>query len=891
MENVFAGTGRDLESLGLAAPTARIKPTVAPPASMDPDVFRQVIRATVRILGDSRRFQDRRSGSAEPPADLRKYWEAVAALHGVDPVALQQAVSAATADSIREFLIQPDGLLLTKAGELLWRCERCARRHLDPAAGVCTTCHRPLTKEPNDKVDASADYYAYRALQGDPFRLHCEELTGQTDKAVGPQRQAHFQDVFLHDEVPLVSGIDLLSVTTTMEAGVDIGALRAVVMSNMPPQRFNYQQRVGRAGRRKDPFSFALTLCRDRTHDEYYFNNPSRITNDRPPEPYLDLSRVEVLKRSCASEALRLAFDRLRATDPSFTPGHNTHGEFGSIDEWDAARAGVIKGLLAAATDELGSFLDVVLCSAPDALVAMKPELLGYMCGGELCDRVTAACEVPATQGDLSQHLAERGVLPMFGFPTRVRYLYQRRPSAGWDWPPGNVVDRQLDLAATEFAPGSETVKDKLMHRAVGLVGYYPAGSVVKAVANPIEPSQAISLCQRCGAIARLEGASSRVSCPNCAAVAPEYRETKLSEPAGFRTDFRPKDFEGSFTRSARSSTPRIAPDLSKMSRSEAKGTLAFSGPGEVYVVNDNSGRQYRFAPVVGSELQDVGSWLSVDLVRSGELDKAVDENQMWTGALGLIKTTDAMLLGPRSLRRGLSFDPFSAAARGSWYSLGFMLRSAAARLLDVGVAELDVGVSYRQLGPEDAHRSQTEIFIADNLENGAGYSTWLGQQSSLERLLEEGQKLVDAFSEKEHDCDSSCPDCLRDFSNLIFHPILDWRLGRDLMEILLGGELNTDRWEQEESRAASAFGAAFDAQHEVLPGGVQAVFGHDRVLIVHHPLELASASDHVDLTDRMSDAVDEADLRVSSTTQIMFATPFDLDRRPGAMVAKFEAL
>src|SRR5690606_30171569 len=126
---------------------------------------------------------------------------------------------------------------------------------------------------------------------GGLFRLHCEELTGQTDPLVSQRRQAQFQDVFIDsEEIPRVDGIDVLSVTTTMEAGVDIGALKGVVLANMPPQRFNYQQRVGRAGRRAEHLAVALTVCRGgRSHDEHYFANPSSITGDPPPQPFLDM--------------------------------------------------------------------------------------------------------------------------------------------------------------------------------------------------------------------------------------------------------------------------------------------------------------------------------------------------------------------------------------------------------------------------------------------------------------------------------------------------------------------------------------------------------------------------------------------------------------------------
>ena len=75
-------------------------------------------------------------------------------------------------------------------------------------------------------------------------------------------------------------------------------------MANMPPQRFNYQQRVGGPADAVTPFSVALTVCRGRSHDEYYFNHPTRITGT-PPAPYLDLRRPQIVQRVLAAEFLR----------------------------------------------------------------------------------------------------------------------------------------------------------------------------------------------------------------------------------------------------------------------------------------------------------------------------------------------------------------------------------------------------------------------------------------------------------------------------------------------------------------------------------------------------------------------------------------------------------
>lgn len=733
--NVFSGNGRDLESLALARPTINMS-NATPPHGMNSETFTQVVRASVRILGDDRRLQGLKAESDDPPANVRRYWAAVAKAHDVAVDDLALAVRTTWNGSVLGNLVLPDKLLLDSPGPDHWECPSCARRHLDRAGGICTSCTSALPTEPVPARQPQDDYYAHQAsLEDGGFRLHAEELTGQTDDEDATARQARFQDIFLDGENELVDAVDLLSVTTTMEAGVDIGSLRAVVMSNMPPMRFNYQQRVGRAGRRRDPFSFALTVCRDRTHDEYYFQHPDRITNDPPPSPYIDLSREEIVRRSIAAAVLRDAF-RALATSASIALGQSVHGEFGSVTEWTVNR-GPLAEILTARRDEIEELIGALLARAHPDLVAQRAALLDWVTTDDpdsLLADIDRALEVPSTQNDLSQHLAERGVLPMFGFPTRVRDMFLQRPRRAYPWPPSGTVDRQLELAVIDFAPGSETVRDKQVHTAVGLAAYRPAGTQV-AGGDPLGRRHRITLCRRCGAVRRAPQGNSPLACDECSASAPDFGAFDLAEPTGFRSAFRSEDFEGSFTASARATTPRISPDLSSMTAIDIDDARALSGRGDVFIINDNAGRLYRFAP---DDARD--SWISVDHWEDKEFRErllrikgGVRVDEQWEGALGMVKKSDALLVGRRESVPGLDLRPFDPGRRGAWYSLGFLLRSEAARQLDVGTNELTVGYSVRDVDG----RTHVEVFLADALENGAGYCTRLGQPTELARLFE----------------------------------------------------------------------------------------------------------------------------------------------------------
>jgi hypothetical protein len=732
------------------------------------------------------------------------------------------------------YLIDPRALALHPPGAEAWHCSVCRRQHLHSAGGVCTSCTAELPLPTAVKED-DQDYYAYLARRGGPpFRLHCEELTGQTDRIISQKRQARFQDIFLEDEIERVDGIDLLSVTTTMEAGVDIGALNAIMMSNMPPMRFNYQQRAGRAGRRRDPASYAVTVCRDRSHDEYYFTHPGEITSEPPPQPYLDLRRKEILERVFFSEVLRRAFRDLQRAQPEADLGANVHGQFGTAEQWPEHRSR-IAGWLDRNRNEISQVLDALLARAQPELRERRQELLREA-SFELADRIDSVAERSSRSEDLSQALAENGLLPMFGFPTKVRYLFHQQPRRAYPWPPPGVVDRDLELAINDFAPGAETVKDKGRHTAVGVARWMPRGRRAEPHPDPLGPRQDVTLCRGC--LFFDPEASGEPSCPVCGEAPPTFRTMTLAQPEGFRSDFRPRNFEGTFVWTPRATTARLYP-AEPLETHGVGGLYAKANKGQLYAVNDNNGRDWRFAEAVDKQREPWAGLVCTDLFGSGRdeelnLPQPRQDTEVEV-ALGAVRVTDALLIGLDGAPAGTDLDPRWVARRAAWYSLGFTLREAGRWLLDIESQELRVGLRVIRTGEV----AQAEIFIADSLDNGAGYAVELGRR--LPELVERSRRFLDELSAEEHAeaCDSSCYDCLRDYHNMAYHPLLDWRLARDLLTLAVDGALPIAAYAERERQLAARLAEQFGGEPIEVAGVHGARFrGFARTALVAHPLE-----------------------------------------------------
>ena len=885
LEGLFSGGGRDFESLGLG--WLALASDTGTADSPDSPATGQA-RATLRVLADQRRFFGIRDPRPDnPTSKLKKFWTAITKAEDLEPDELQRHSLGRAGAAITDYLIDPSAVVLRLGDGRAWTCTKCSRQHLTTGNGYCTKCAFRLPED-SVPINPEQDYYAWKATRdAGRFRLNTAELTGQTDRIDAQARQSRFQGVFLDSrENELTDAVDLLSVTTTMEAGVDIGSLSAVVLGNMPPTRFNYQQRVGRAGRRNSPIAIALTVCRGRSHDEYYFERPDRITNEPTPKPYLTLNRPEIFSRSLRSEVLRQASADIISDENGEDASSNVHGAFGMTADWRILRPRLQQWL----KEHSNAVIETARSLASNTDFQDKADHQAEKCISALVDEIDEVTSAPR-HDDLSQLLAEQGLLPMFGFPTSVRYLYLSRPQRSYPWPPPGVIDRDLSMAVSQFAPMSEVVRDGSVYPVVGIAAFKPVGQKPQPVPDPLGNESPLAICRACSYLGKRAVAGNVIStCPRCGAGPSFFSAVPLREPLGFRSG-KETDFDGNFSWTPRAMAARAMTNTDRLDQQTPGKALVLAGPGSRYVINDNSGKLFslRKAAPGGPEW---GGYISTSAIEAELLSADFATGDPIDVALGAIQHTDFLFAGaaaPTDLEAGLRLNlitgmrqPYGAqdtadSRRAAWYSLAFLLRTVASAALDIQPMELAAGI-YSGMSQDVP---ATYAFLADTLENGAGFSTHLGSSEILPEFFEAINRFLSDLEEPSHaaNCTSSCYRCLRDYGNMAYHALLDWRLARDLFLLLQGKPLTIDTVMERTSiqQWARAYNATFidgsisAARYENPSDGSFAV-------IARHAFE---ATEDTLFAPRLAEAMAEIEAAEGDLDGIVFVDTFTLDRDP----------
>lgn len=203
--------------------------------------------------------------------------------------------------------------------------------------------HEELDMDPalrRERVD-------FAQFRGSDWALWAEEHSAQ----LAPQETARLQDLFKR------GARNVLSATTTLEIGIDIGGLSGVLLANVPPGRANYLQRSGRAGRRNDGSTLVALFARSLGYEQAVFKDFGALFAKplRKPSIFLDRERFAVLHLNAF-----LLGEFFRALFPSRIVGamdaFGRMGWFCHLESREPGRAGILPRKIEA--DSYSGFAD-----------------------------------------------------------------------------------------------------------------------------------------------------------------------------------------------------------------------------------------------------------------------------------------------------------------------------------------------------------------------------------------------------------------------------------------------------------------------------------------------------------------------------------------------------
>lgn len=366
--------------------------------------------------------------------------------------------------------------------------------------------------------------------------------------------------------------LNLLSCSTTMEMGVDIGGISVVAMNNVPPHPANYLQRAGRAGRRREGRSLALAVCKNTPHDQSVFHNPLWPFNTPMRMPKVSLQSPDLVQRHVNAWLLSYWLKYVIAAQEIKSM---TSGAFfleGEMPMSLAKRFCLWCDNQAVATEEVAAqaLNDItrrsILASSPQRELfklaskrmveimqtwqqehsASHAQLL------QIADKKAAASRAMEAQLSriekeyLLSELADRRFLPGYGFPTDIVSFDNRCMQTlkqGVNDREDNraryrsLASRDRITGLREYAPGAELVMDGLVYKSAGITLNWHAPASEEN-AKELQLLKKAWYCTQCGTNDSAINPGLEINCQECGAPIGSENIREYLVPAGFAVDF-----------------------------------------------------------------------------------------------------------------------------------------------------------------------------------------------------------------------------------------------------------------------------------------------------------------------------------------------------------------
>ena len=662
-----------------------------------------------------------------------------------------------------------------------YRCDTCSKLTPFLLKGKCPGCGAENAHKLTDNDYDSLAFWREpikKAVEGGPIRVidteeHTAQLSHKDERddlwSRTEKYELRFQDLIEENETP----VDILSSTTTMEVGIDIGSLVAVGLRNIPPMRENYQQRAGRAGRRGASLSTIVTYCEGGPHDTLYFNDPAPMFRGDPRRPWIDIKSDKLLKRHIHIIILEGYMNKIHDS-----LDHMLAATF-LLNHLDAFESYLVNYHIGE-NDILSDDIDLqdIKESLSESIYSMRdkceehPELFGI-----IENRIQENAKI------LLDALYDEGIIPTFSFPKNVVSMYVME---NYGMRIKYEVQRGLDIAIGEYAPGRSIVVDKATYQVGGL--YYPGSerkkdglrSPARAFLDDPNYNKQIKKCGNCGWFGLADDKDT--SCPFCnqpglAGSRPMIRPWGFAPKNAISIPEAQVEEEYSGTEPPQYSTLPDENDMKLVIGYHNIRMAARKNQRIIMLNNGPAGKGFMICKDCGAIIpgNDVSKFRDVKRpYTSRYLNTRCMHEEKVNVDLGYDFITDMLVLEIKlddrviDTRRKEDNPWLNRAAQ----SLAEGLRLTASRELDIEFTELVTGYRIR----ENSEGTFVDVYLYDNLSSGAGYA--VGVAPIIGTLLKETEDLL-----KGCNCKDACFRCLKHYRNQNVHSLLNRFYALQLLE------------------------------------------------------------------------------------------------------------